>query len=286
MTTTENRTSRIPAAAPTVCAIETLVGVSDWIKALRAEILRIAPHPSSVLISGPSGTGKELAARAIHFHSPRAMQPFIAVDCAAINGPLFTSHVFGHVKGAFTGADHAAIGCFRAADRGTIFLDEIGELELEFQAKLLRVLQQRTVTPVGGHTGVAVDVRILAATNCDLKAMVQAGRFREDLYYRLNVLSLKTIPLKDRTEDIGVLAEHVLARLALRYGMPVKRLSPHWLDCMRRHDWPGNVRELENFLERIALSDGQETHREGVFCLLCRSSGRASWASPAVWACR
>ena len=243
-----------------------------WVKAFRKEILRIAPYPSTVLISGPSGTGKELAARAIHFHSPRATKPFIAVDCAAVSGTLFTSQVFGHVKGAFTGAAHATMGYFRAADGGTILLDEIGDLEPEFQAKLLRVLQERTVTPVGGHKGIPVDVRVIAATNCDLKALVKAGRFREDLYYRLNVISLKTIALKDRPEDISVLAEHILARLALRNGSPPKRLAPQWLACMRRHDWPGNVRELENFLERIALLDESAIHSETAQCLC---AGRA-----------
>jgi DNA-binding NtrC family response regulator len=273
MPNTQHVASRPPGVAVAgALAAETLVGVSDWVKALRAEIRLIASCPSSVLISGPSGTGKELIAQAIHFHSPRAAKPFIAVDCAAINGTLFTSHVFGYDKGAFTGADCATIGCFRAAHGGTIFLDEIGELELEFQAKLLRVLQQRTVTPVGGHAGVAVDVRVLAATNGDLKAMVEAGRFREDLYYRLNVIRLKTVPLKDRPEDISVLAEHILARLALRNASPVKLLSPHWLECMRAHDWPGNVRELENFLERIVLVDEHEIHPETAQCLC---AGRA-----------
>jgi len=164
------------------------------------------------------------------------------------------------------------MGCFRAADGGTVLLDEIGELAPKSQAKLLRVLQERTVTPVGGHKGIPVDVRVIAATNCDLKALVKAGRFREDLYYRLNVASLKTIALKDRPEDIGVLAEHILARLALRNGSPPKCLSPQWLACMRRHDWPGNVRELENFLERIALLDEPGIHSETAQCLC---AGRA-----------
>ena len=150
---------------------------------------------------------------------------------------------------------------------GTVLFDEIRELELEFQAKLLRVMQHRAVTPVGSHTSMPVDVRILAATNRDLKEMVRAGRFREDLYYRLKVISLKTIPLKDRPEDIGVLAEHILARIALRAGLPPKRLPAAWLDCLRRHDWPGNVRELENFLERIALVHDEEIQPGSVQCL-------------------
>jgi DNA-binding NtrC family response regulator len=252
------------ASAGGSLAAEALVGVSHWVKTIRAEILRIAPFSSSVLISGPSGTGKELVARAIHFYSPRAKQPYVAVDCAAINGALFASQVFGHVKGAFTGAAYDTIGCFRAANGGTVLIDEIGELELECQAKLLRVLQERAVTHVGGHTAVPINVRIIAATNRDLTAMVAAGRFREDLFYRLNVISLKTVPLKDRPEDIAVLAEHILAQHALRNGMPRRHLPAQWLECLQRHDWPGNVRELENFLERIALVQEQGNHHEAV----------------------
>ncbi len=267
------------ASATGAFSVDAIVGVSAWVRAFRKEILRIASSPSTVLISGPSGTGKELAARAIHFHSPRAARPFIAVDCAAVSGALFTSQVFGHVKGAFTGAAHATMGYFRAADGGTILLDEIGDLEPEFQAKLLRVLQEHIVTPVGGHKGIRVDVRVITATNADLKALVEAGRFREDLYYRLNVVSLKTIALKDRPEDIGPLAEHILARLALRNGSLPKRLAPQWLVCMREHDWPGNVRELENFLERIALLDEPAIHSETAQCLC---AGRAICAGDAA----
>jgi DNA-binding NtrC family response regulator len=228
-------------------------GVSPWADSIRQEILNVAIHQSSVLITGPTGTGKEMIARAIHCHSRRAEKPFVAVDCAAISGSLFVSHMFGHVKGAFTGASHAASGCFRAADGGTVLLDEIGELEPEFQAKLLRVLQQRTVTPVGSYEEIPVDVRIIAATNCDLETMVSAGRFREDLYYRLNVISLRTVALKDRPEDIEVLAKLFLTRKAARDGVLPKRLSRGCLEHMRLYEWPGNVRELENFMERVTL---------------------------------
>ena len=208
---------------------------------------------------GPSGTGKELIARAIHGASGRAAKPFIPVDCAVTTGTLFASHMFGHVKGSFTGATSSTLGCFRAADGGTIFLDEIGEMELELQAKLLRVLQQRTVVPVGSHEEIPVDVRIVAATNRDLGREVAEGRFREDLYYRLNVVAIRTVPLKDRPDDVPVLAARYLAELAARHGMPLCTLSPTAVDVLQRYSWPGNVRELENVLERaVMFSSGDE----------------------------
>ncbi len=230
-----------------------LLGVSPWAATMRSEILRVAPYECSVVITGPTGTGKELIARAIHRHSSRCHKPLIPVDCAAVSGTLFAGHMFGHVKGAFTGAETATLGCFRAADGGTLLLDEISELEPEFQAKLLRVLQERTVTPLGSHEEIPVDIRIITVTNRDLAKMVSAGQFREDIYFRLNVMALETIPLKDRPEDIAVLAEHFLARLAARNAMPHKQLSNCCLNCMRAHDWPGNIRELENYLERASL---------------------------------
>jgi transcriptional regulator with PAS, ATPase and Fis domain len=236
---------------------ESIVGVSPWAIQIRADILRVAPHHSSVLITGPSGTGKELIAQAIHYHSSRCDKPLVAVDCAAVSGSLFASHLFGHVKGAFTGADHAALGCFRGADHGTVFLDEIGELEPEFQAKLLRVLQQRVVVPVGSQEEIPIDVRVIAATNCDLAQMVSSGRFRADLFYRVNVIGLQTIPLKERREDIDVLVRHISARLANHQGLPLKELSSHCMQRLRSSDWPGNVRELENYLERVALFDDE-----------------------------
>ena len=234
-------------------ALDAIVGHSEWIEQARALIRAVAPYSSSVMITGPSGTGKELIARAIHSLSPRLAGRFIPVDCASITGPLFASHMFGHLKGAFTGATYNAVGCFRAAEGGTIFLDEIGELDLELQAKLLRVVQERVVTPVGSHDGTPVDVRILAATNRDLRQEVAAGRFREDLYFRLNVVSIQTSPLAERAEDIEVLAEHFLRRLAVENGMPLKRLSEAAKRQLLLYSWPGNIRELENAIERAIL---------------------------------
>ena len=240
-------------------ALQRIAGVSAWTEQVRRSIELVGAHQSSVLIMGPSGTGKELIARAIHACSGRSARPFIPVDCAVTTGTLFASHMFGHVKGSFTGATSATLGCFRAADTGTIFLDEIGEMELELQAKLLRVLQQRVVVPVGSHEELPVDVRVLAATNRDLAREVDAGRFREDLFYRLNVVAIRTIGLRDRPEDVPVLAERYLAELAARHGMPMCSLSPAAIEVLQGYAWPGNVRELENVLERaVMFSSGEE----------------------------
>jgi DNA-binding NtrC family response regulator len=243
-----------------------LIGVSPWSQRIRTQVVEVAACPSNVLITGPTGTGKEVIAQSVHRLSPRANKPFIPVDCAGASGPLFASHIFGHLKGAFTGAGYTSLGCFRAAHEGTIFLDEIGELESDMQIKLLRVLQQRTVTPVGSHQPVPVDVRVIAATNRDLEREVREGRFREDLYYRLNVVSLKTLPLRERPEDIEALAEHFLGKLAIVHGLPAARISAGALRDLRSRAWPGNVRQLENVLERAAFSNrGSMIEAENVF---------------------
>ena len=230
-----------------------LVGRAASTNALRERIRRVARFPSGVLISGPSGTGKELVARAIHRHSPRASRPFVSVDCTSLSGDLFASQLFGHVKGAFTGADYERIGCFRAADGGTILLDEIGELSPDLQSNLLRAIQERLVVPVGSDRPIPIDVRIVAATNRDLEAEVRSGRFRLDLYYRLNVVALKTVPLGDRVEDIEPLADFFLNKMAVEQGYPHKRLSEAVLAVLQAYPWPGNVRQLQNALERAVV---------------------------------
>ncbi len=219
--------------------------------------VRVARYPTTVLITGESGTGKEAVARLIHRSSPRAESAFVAVNCGAIPENLLESELFGHAKGAFTGADRAREGMFAEADGGTLFLDEIAELPVALQVKMLRALQERSIRPVGATGERQVDVRVLAATSRDLGVEVQAGQFREDLFYRLNVVHLHLPPLRARPEDIAPLAEHFVRRQAARFGMQVDRLAPPVLQTLARYPWPGNVRELENVVERaLVLSAG------------------------------
>src|SRR6185369_17124387 len=223
---------------------------------IRSVIERVAHSDTTLLITGESGTGKEIVARALHARSGRRDKRFVAINCGAIPEHLIESELFGHVRGAFTGAVADRPGCFRAADGGTLFLDEIGELPLHLQVKLLRVLQERTFRPVGSETNVAVDVRIIAATNRDLAAKVQGGTFREDLYYRLNVITIDLPPLRDRREDIPLLVRHFLRQFSGLHGRHVARFSVAAGRALLQHHYPGNIRELENIVEHaVALCE-------------------------------
>jgi two-component system nitrogen regulation response regulator NtrX len=231
----------------------TMVGESYVMAQLREQIAMAAPTNGRVLIFGENGTGKELVARSIHSLSRRRSGPFVEVNCAAIPEELIESELFGHAKGAFTGAVSDRRGKFEVADGGTLFLDEIGDMSLKTQAKVLRALQEQIVEPVGGSGSVKVDVRILAATNKDLQAEIRAGRFRDDLYFRLNVIPIFVPPLRDREADIPLLAEHFVAELAREYGKRSKRLDPGAAAGLRSYPWPGNVRELRNVIERLII---------------------------------
>ena len=230
-----------------------MVGRSESMRALWEMVRTIAPTDATVLITGESGTGKELVAKAVHAASRRARGPFVAVNCAALTESLLASELFGHEKGAFTGADKKHEGHFLKADGGTIFLDEIGEMPLSMQVKLLRVIQEREVLSVGGNKAVPVDVRIIAATNRDLAKEVAAGTIRQDLYYRLNVVTLALPPLRERADDIPLLAQHFMARFADKNNKNIKGFTPGAMDRLVRYAWPGNVRELENVIERASI---------------------------------
>ncbi len=241
----------------------TMVGESPALRALRAQIAQAAPSNGRCLIFGENGTGKELVARNIHIQSHRAQGPFVEVNCAAIPEELIESELFGHVKGAFTGALAARKGKFELADGGTLFLDEVADMSLKTQAKVLRVLQEQRLEPVGGAQSVSVDVRVIAATNKNLEQEIKAGRFREDLFFRLNVIPFHVAPLRERREDIPELVRHFIAEFSAEYGRRQKQVSPEALDQLVALSWPGNVRELRNIIERLVimtLGDRVEAH--------------------------
>jgi DNA-binding NtrC family response regulator len=227
-----------------------LLGKSAVMQRLFGLLERLAATSSTVLIQGESGTGKELVARALHYQSPRRRQPFVPVNCAAMPEGLLEGELFGHFRGAFTGADTARRGLFLEAARGTLFLDEIGEMPLGMQAKLLRVLEQRQIRPVGSDHEVAIDVRVIATTNRDLAHAVRQGTFREDLYYRLHVMVVQLPPLREHRDDIALLAETFLQRHAAANHVEPRHLTPQALRCLEQYDWPGNVRELSHVIER------------------------------------
>jgi len=254
----ERELRRENAALRRELAYGNLVGRSPAMRELHANIEKVARADATVLLVGESGTGKELVARAIHYHGTRAHRPFVAVNCGALVGSLLESELFGHVRGAFTGADKAKRGLFVAADRGTLFLDEIGELQPELQPRLLRTLQEGEVKPVGSVDTIKVDVRVVAATHRDLAQDVASGRFREDLYYRLNVIVLAIPPLRERAEDVPVLVEHFVARVCERVKRSRPTVTDAALDWMVAQRWPGNVRELENAVERAVVLAGSD----------------------------
>ena len=254
----ENRALRARVDRPHV-----MVGDSYAMQQLREQVEMAAPTNGRVLIMGENGTGKELVARTIHEHSRRRTGPFVEVNCAAIPEELIESELFGHVKGAFTGAVADRRGKFELAHGGTIFLDEIGDMSLKAQAKVLRVLQEQTMEAVGGVQRIRVDARVVAATNKDLPSEIRAGRFREDLYFRLNVIPIFVPPLRDRQEDIPLLANHFMAMLAQEYGRRPKIFEPDALVRLQRYAWPGNVRELRNLVERLIIMVAGERIRAG-----------------------
>ncbi len=227
-----------------------LVGEAPCIQQLREQIAAVAAHDVNLLLQGESGTGKELVSRMVHKLSSRHAAPFFGINCAAIHEALLESELFGHEAGAFTGARRSTPGFLRAADGGTILLDEIGDMSDSLQSKLLRALEERAVLPVGGTQLIPVNIRVIAATHRDLAKALDDGSFRQDLYYRLNVVSLRLPPLRDRTSDIPLLGEYMLRKMATMLRLPVKRLSPAALDAMMHYRWPGNVRELGNVIQR------------------------------------
>jgi two-component system response regulator AtoC len=230
-----------------------IIGRSDGMQNVFKKVAQVAPLPTTVLIMGESGTGKELIARALHYQSPRASRPMTALNCAAIPEALIESELFGHERGAFTGADRQKHGLFESADKGTIFLDEIGELQPAMQAKLLRVLESGEFIRVGGQAPISVDVRIIAATNRKLEEAIEDGSFRQDLYYRLNVVALELPPLRERREDLTLLMTHFITSKASELGVDERQFAPETIERLLRYRWPGNVRELENLIERLLV---------------------------------
>jgi two-component system nitrogen regulation response regulator NtrX len=251
-----------------------IVGRSYAIRALIDRIEKVAATPARVLITGENGTGKELVARAVHRQSTRAKKPFVEVNCAAIPSELIESELFGHMKGSFTGAVQDRAGKFEQADGGTLFLDEIGDMSLNAQAKVLRVLQDNVVTRIGGSKPIQVDVRVLAATNKNLEEEIAAGRFREDLYYRLNVVPLAVPPLRERRDDIPGLIAHFINTLSAREGVSPRTIAPEAVQRLQGLDWPGNVRELRNTIERLLiLASGPRITEADVDRLVGRRAG-------------
>ena len=238
---------------------EEIVGSSEAICQVTAQVLRVAPSDATVLITGESGTGKELIARAVHRRSNRSRWPFISMNCAATPPSLIAADLFGHEKGAFTGANQRRAGRFEVANHGTLFLDEIGDMPAETQVTLLRVLQEREFERVGGNRSIPVDVRVVAATNCDLSAAVGSGEFRRDLFYRLNVFPIHVPPLRERREDILLLAKYFIERYAANAGKRIRSVDKRTAQLLEAYHWPGNIRELQNVIQRAVILCSTET---------------------------
>jgi DNA-binding NtrC family response regulator len=272
--------TRIRRAHRRKFGLENLVGVSPQMRQARELIARVGEsNATTVLIEGENGTGKELAARAIHLGNARANQPFLGINCSAIPEALIESELFGHERGAFTDAKNTKKGLFELADGGTVLLDEVGDMKPALQAKLLRVLESREFQRVGGTQSITVDVRVIAATNKNLEAAVAAGEFRQDLYYRLKVVSLRMPSLREQAEDIPLLAEHYLARFAEEFNKPIKKLSTEAAKMLQQYAWPGNVRELRNVIERLVILERADVvlpeHLPTELRLGTRSNGRS-----------
>jgi DNA-binding NtrC family response regulator len=235
-----------------------IIGQSQSMRTLFDRVRKAADTKSTILILGESGTGKELIAKSIHFNSSRSEAPFIVIDCSAIPHNLLESELFGHARGAFTGADRAKKGLFEEAHHGTVFLDEIGELPLDLQAKLLRVLQESTIRRVGENQSIDIDIRVIAATNRNLEEEAKAGRFRQDLFYRLNVVPISAPPLRQRSDDIPLLANHFIKKFSKEYSRQVQRISPSVIARFQSFEWPGNVRQLENLIEQMVVMSNSE----------------------------
>jgi two-component system response regulator AtoC len=251
----ENR--RLKQAVSGDCSFAGIISRNSLMKEIFGLVSKVADYKTTVLITGESGTGKELIAKALHFQGARRAEPFVAVNCAAIPENLLESELFGHVRGAFTDAATDKAGLFEQADNGTLFLDEIGEMPLSLQVKLLRVLQEEEIRRVGGNSSKKVNVRLVSATSRSLEDDVSTGRFREDLFFRLNVFAISLPPLRERLDDIPLLVEHFLGRFSARFGKNVKGVSTGFMELLTSYSWPGNVRELENILERgVLLSEG------------------------------
>lgn len=256
-------------------SFQNLVGNSEKMHAIYELIKRVSQTPTNVLITGESGTGKEMVAKAIHVNGPLKNKPFVTINCGAIPENLMESEMFGHKKGSFTGAIQDKVGLFEVADGGTLFLDEVGELPLSIQVKLLRAIQERVIRRVGATDDQKIDVRIIAATNRDLEEMIRQGMFREDLFYRLNVIHIKVPSLRERADDVGLLAKHFLQKYATKFGKSVQGISDESMQILKKYDYPGNVRELENIIERtVALEAGSTILPESLPPFVNTPSGR------------